>query len=129
MDALLSHVAARQREIVSLIRQFAECESPSDDPAAVNRFVELVFDTVAPMARVKTCHGGRRGKHLLCEMKLPGRKKSGQILALGHSDTVWPLCSSRFPVGSSHRSSCGRCTSARARAVRCCSPVLNSAGT
>ena len=24
-------------------------------------------------------------------MKLPGRKKSGQILALGHSDTVWPL--------------------------------------
>ena len=22
---------------------------------------------------------------------LPGRKKSGQILALGHSDTVWPM--------------------------------------
>ncbi|MGA3016396.1 MAG: M20 family metallopeptidase [Bryobacteraceae bacterium] len=91
MDPLLSYVAARQREIAALIRQFAECESPSDDPAAVNRFVELVSDTVAPMARVKTRHGGRRGKHLLCEMKLPGRKKSGQILALGHSDTVWPL--------------------------------------
>ena len=91
MDPLLSYVAARQREIAALVRQFAECESPSDDPAAVNRFVELVSDTMAPMARVKTCHGGRFGKHLLCEMSLPGRKKSGQVLALGHSDTVWPL--------------------------------------
>lgn len=91
MDSLLSYVAARQREVTALIRQFAECESPSDDPAAVNRFVELVSDTVTPMARVKTCHGGRFGKHLLCEMNLPGPKKSGQILALGHSDTVWPL--------------------------------------
>jgi glutamate carboxypeptidase len=91
VDSLLSYVAARQREVTALIRQFAECESPSDDPAAVNRFVELVSDTVTPMARVKTCHGGRFGKHLLCEMNLPGRKKSGQILALGHSDTVWPL--------------------------------------
>jgi glutamate carboxypeptidase len=24
-------------------------------------------------------------------MKLPGRKKTGQVLALGHSDTVWPM--------------------------------------
>jgi glutamate carboxypeptidase len=91
VDPLLSYVAARLRDVTALIRQFAECESPSDDPAAVNRFVELVSDTVAPMARVKTCPGGRFGKHLLCEMKLPGRKKTGQILALGHSDTVWPL--------------------------------------
>jgi glutamate carboxypeptidase len=91
VDPLLSYLFARQREITALIRQFAECESPSDDAAAVNRFVELVSDSVAPMARVKTCPGGRFGKHLLCEMNLPGRKKSGQILALGHSDTVWPL--------------------------------------
>jgi glutamate carboxypeptidase len=84
-------VAGRQRDVAALVRQLAECESPSDDPAAVNRFVELVSDTVAPMARVRTCHGGKFGKHLLCEMKLPGRKKSGQILALGHSDTVWPM--------------------------------------
>ena len=38
----------RQPEIIALIRQFVECESPSDDPAAVNRFVELVSDTIAP---------------------------------------------------------------------------------
>jgi glutamate carboxypeptidase len=40
---------------------------------------------------VKTFPGGKFGKHLVAEMKLPGRKKSGQVMALGHSDTVWPL--------------------------------------
>ena len=77
--------------MTTLIRQFVECESPSDNPAAVNRFVELVSDTVAPMARVKTHAGGKFGKHLVCDVHLPGRQKSGQILALGHVDTVWPL--------------------------------------
>jgi glutamate carboxypeptidase len=77
--------------MAALIRQFVECESPSDHPAAVNRFVELVSDTLAPMARVKTHAGGRFGRHLVCDVRLPGRKKSGQILVLGHADTVWPL--------------------------------------
>ena len=68
-----------------------ECESPSDDPAAVGRFVELVSDTVAPFAKVKSIAGARFGPQLVCELALPGRRKSGQILALGHSDTVWPM--------------------------------------
>jgi glutamate carboxypeptidase len=89
--ALLSYVQAREPQITELIRKFVECESPSDDPAAVGRFVELVSDTVTPFAKVKTIPGGRFGPQLLCEMTLPGRKKSGQILALGHSDTVWPM--------------------------------------
>jgi glutamate carboxypeptidase len=91
VDSLLLHIAGLQSEIVALIRQLVECESPSDDPAAVNRFVELVSDTVAPMARVRTFPGGRFGKHLVAEMALPGRRKTGQTLVLGHSDTVWPL--------------------------------------
>ena len=91
MDPLLSYAQTHQHDVISLIRQFAECESPSDDPAAVNRFVELVSDTLSPMAKIKTIHGGRFGKHLLAEMRLPGRKKRGQVLALGHSDTVWPM--------------------------------------
>ncbi len=91
MDPILSFAQNSVPAIVALLRQLVECESPSDDPAAVNRFVELVGDTAAPLAAVKTVAGGRFGKHVLCEMKLPGRKKAGQILALGHSDTVWPL--------------------------------------
>jgi glutamate carboxypeptidase len=91
VDSILSFVRARESEIVALIGRFVECESPSDDPAAVNRFVDLVSDTVAPFAKVKTLSGGKFGKLLVCEMDLPGRAKGGQVLALGHSDTVWPL--------------------------------------
>jgi len=91
VSPLLSYAHAHEAEIIALIRQFAECESPSDDPAAVNRFVQLVADTVASFARVKTYPGGPFGKHLVCEMALPGRNQAGRILALGHSDTVWPM--------------------------------------
>uniref|UniRef100_Q01T93 Peptidase dimerisation domain protein n=1 Tax=Solibacter usitatus (strain Ellin6076) TaxID=234267 RepID=Q01T93_SOLUE len=73
------------------LRRFVECESPSDDASAVNRFVDLVSETVAPYAKVKTFRGGKFGRLMVAEMQLPGRRKSGQVLALGHSDTVWPL--------------------------------------
>src|SRR5207248_3769436 len=75
VDPILSFIQARQPAIVALIRQFVECESPSDTPEAVNRFVELVSDTVAPFAKVKTAGGGSFGRHLVCEFALPGRKK------------------------------------------------------
>ena len=91
MDPILSHIRDGQDATVALIRQFVECESPSDNAAAVNRFVELIADTVAPFARVKTVSGGTFGKHLVCEVQLPGGRKRGQILALAHSDTVWPM--------------------------------------
>ncbi len=94
-DRILTHIRARQSGIVALIRQLVECESPSDDPASVNQAMDLIADAAAPFARSKTVRGGKFGKHLLCEMQLPGRGKSGQVLALGHADTVWPLGTSR----------------------------------
>jgi glutamate carboxypeptidase len=91
VDSLLSYARNQQAKMTSLIRRFVECESPSDDPAAVTRFVELVSDTISPYAKVKTLPGRKFGRMMVAEMKLPGRKKTGQILALGHSDTVWPM--------------------------------------
>ena len=91
VDPILARARKKQKGIITVIRKLVECESPSDNPAAVNRFVELVSDRVAPFARLKTYAGGRFGKHLLCEFQIPGGEKSGQILALGHSDTVWPM--------------------------------------
>ena len=88
---------------MELIGRFVECESPSDDCAAVDRFVGLVSDTLAPVAKLKTVSGGQFGRHLLAEMKLPGRAKSGQILALGHSDTVWPVGTLRTMPLRNHR--------------------------
>ena len=91
MDPLLSFARANEARMTALIRSFVECESPSDDSAAVTRFAELVADTAAPYAKVRTMPGGRFGRILTAEMKLPGRKKNGQVLALGHSDTVWAM--------------------------------------
>jgi len=91
VDSLLSYAQAKQKEIVALIRTLVECESPSDTPEAVNRFVELVSDTVSAFAKVRTFAGGAFGKHLLCEFDLPGKKKNGQVLLLGHSDTVYAM--------------------------------------
>jgi glutamate carboxypeptidase len=85
-----------QKDVTATIRQFVECESPSDDPASVNRFVDLLAETVKDIARLRTYSGGKsHGKHLRCEFLLPGGRKAGQILALGHSDTVWPLSTLR----------------------------------
>ncbi len=77
--------------MVALIGQFVECESPSDAPEAINRFGALVADTVAPFAKVKAVGAAKSARHLVCEFALPGRRKQGQVLALGHLDTVWPL--------------------------------------
>src|SRR5689334_1058911 len=53
VDPILSYVDGQHRMLVDLIRQFVECESPSDAPEEVNRFMELVADTVAADAKVK----------------------------------------------------------------------------
>jgi glutamate carboxypeptidase len=91
VDTILSYVRSRQAEIVALIRQFVETESPTDDAAAVSRFVDQVADTIAPFAAVKTVAARKAGKHLVAELSLPGRRKRGTLLALGHADTVWPV--------------------------------------
>jgi glutamate carboxypeptidase len=87
VDVLLGFAQTKQKNIISLIRQMVECESPSDSPEALDRFVSLMSDVVAPMAKIRTFRHG----HMRAEFALPGSKKSGQILVLGHSDTVWPL--------------------------------------
>ena len=91
VDSILAYAQSKQNEIIALIRRMVECESPSDDSAAVGRFVSLVSDAIAPFAAVKTHPGGRFGPHLTAEFRLPGRKKNGQVLVLGHSDTVWSV--------------------------------------
>jgi glutamate carboxypeptidase len=88
----LAFAEAKQPAIVALIRELARCESPSDQPQAVNRFVNLLASRLDGAINMKTLPGGRFGPHLRCEFKLPGAKAgAGKILVLAHSDTVWPL--------------------------------------
>jgi glutamate carboxypeptidase len=91
VDPILRYARHKQNDIIALIREFVECESPTNDPANVNRFVELFAERARDIARPRDYRGGPFGKHLRCEFHLPGSGKHGQILALGHSDTVWPL--------------------------------------
>ena len=91
MDSFLRYAREKQKDIVALIRELVECESPSDHPASVNRFVDLLAAHTGDLARAKTFSRGGYGKHLRCEFILPGSRKQGRILALGHSDTVWTL--------------------------------------
>ena len=91
MHPFLAFAEAKQPAIVAFIGELARCESPSDQPQAVNRFVNLLADRLDGTSSVKTLPGGRFGNHLRCEFKLPGAKAGGKILVLAHSDTVWPL--------------------------------------
>ncbi|HMD49345.1 MAG TPA: M20 family metallopeptidase [Bryobacteraceae bacterium] len=93
MHPFLNFARSKQSDIIALIREFVECESPSEDAGAVNRFVDLLAGKLNGIGRVRTFPGGRFGRHLRCEFQLPGprKRRAGNILALGHSDTVWPL--------------------------------------
>jgi glutamate carboxypeptidase len=91
MDRFLRYARQEQKAIIALIRELVECESPSDHPPSVNRFVDLLAARTSDVARVRTYPGGGYGKHARFEFTLPGPKKAGQITALGHSDTVWTL--------------------------------------
>ena len=88
----LAWAQKNERRIIAMIKEMVEIESPSDDPRAVNQFVDWLATRLAPMAKVKIIKAGPQyGNHLLAEFQLPGKKKTGQVMALGHSDTVWPL--------------------------------------
>lgn len=77
---------------VALLREMVECESPSESAACIGRFNDLFAARVAGLAKVRTVAAGRYGRHLLVELALPGpKRKKGQVLVLGHSDTVWPV--------------------------------------
>src|SRR5688572_14108949 len=92
MDTVLAWAQQKQGDVIALLRQMVECESPSDDPVAVSRFVDLMTSRLAGLGEARVTPGRvGHGPHVQFEFDLPGDAKDGQILALGHSDTVYPL--------------------------------------
>jgi glutamate carboxypeptidase len=91
-DPLLAWAHSKQNDLITFLRVLVECESPSDDARAVDRFVRLVTEGVSDIATVRVVPGTDGfGPHAQIEFALPGMAKEGQILALGHSDTVYPM--------------------------------------
>lgn len=86
MDELLTRIDERRAETVNLIRRLVELESPSGDAAALARIADLIAEESSGLASTRRWPGG----HIRCDFDLPGRRKSGRLLGLGHLDTVWP---------------------------------------
>jgi glutamate carboxypeptidase len=89
---MLRFLRSRQDEMVRLLGEFVRCESPSSDKRAVDSCGELVAaEWRRRGAQVKILSEVERGNHVRAELQLSEGRPSGQILVLGHIDTVYPL--------------------------------------
>ena len=75
-----------------ILGQFVRAESPSLDKAAVDRFGKIVAaEWRRRGARVALLRQSERGDHVRAEWNPSGTRARGQILVLGHLDTVYEL--------------------------------------
>jgi glutamate carboxypeptidase len=91
--ALLAYLRTRQTAMVRLLEAFVRAESPTDAKVAVDRFGRLVAGECRRRgAHVEVLRQKNAGDHL--RVPWPAAKPTparGQILVLGHLDTVYPL--------------------------------------
>ena len=88
---LLASTAQKLPWFLKHLRQLVEVESPSEDPAAINRAQELTASWAAPLgARIKRHRQKKYGD--VYELRFgPPRSRQIPALILSHLDTVWPL--------------------------------------
>ena len=68
-----------------------ECETPSHDEAAIEAFADLLTSRLADITEVERIPAKGCGPLIQCRFRLPGCDPEARpILALGHSDTVYP---------------------------------------
>lgn len=92
MLRLRRQLAPRTAEMVQLLGKFVRCESPSHQKAAVDRMAALVAGEWRRRgARVRILRQKSRGNHVRAEIWLGSGRSRGQVMALGHLDTVYPL--------------------------------------
>jgi glutamate carboxypeptidase len=101
MRDLLREARARESAMVRLLGRFVRCESPSGDKAAVDRFGAMVArEWRRRGAVVKILRQRLRGDHLRIEWPHASGRGDGQILVLGHLDTVYPIGTiAKMPFG------------------------------
>ena len=89
---MLARLRKRQDEMVSLLGRFVGCESPSHDKSAVDAFGAMVASEWEKRgAEVRMLAQTERGNHLRIEVRASGTPANGQVMVLGHLDTVYPL--------------------------------------
>jgi glutamate carboxypeptidase len=90
MTLLRNALLPKEAEMTRLLGQFVRAESPSTDKAAVDRFGKMVAaEWRRRGARVTLLRQRGRGDHVRAEWRPGGKTTQGQILVLGHLDTVY----------------------------------------
>lgn len=92
MPHILLRLRSRKKEMLRLLGKFVRCESPSYNKAAVDRFGRMVAKEWRRRgANVRLLRQAVRGNHVRSELWLRKGRPKGQIMVLGHLDTVYPL--------------------------------------
>jgi glutamate carboxypeptidase len=87
---LLTALTRRRGEMVSLLRQLVEQESPSFNKPAVDAFAQSLAKTLAGIgARVRLHPARDFGNHLQADFA--AKHRAPRVLLLGHMDTVWDV--------------------------------------
>jgi glutamate carboxypeptidase len=88
---ILEYLAQSEGEIIELLRKLVLAESPSDVPAAQERPLSLILETLRSLDyTVELIPGRQSGGHLLARPANLAVGSDRQLL-LGHCDTVWPI--------------------------------------
>jgi glutamate carboxypeptidase len=104
MSRLIDWLRPRETAMTRLLGKFVRAESPSFDKAAVDRFGSIVAaEWKRRGASVTLLRQRQRGDHIRVEWPPRRNRARGQILVLGHLDTVF----GRSPSGAHTRRSSG----------------------
>jgi glutamate carboxypeptidase len=92
LRSLLKFTRGRERAMLHLLRELIEIESPSHDKAAVDRCgARVSAEWRKRGADVRILRNAKRGNIVRAEISPAHAKTSGQILILGHLDTVYSI--------------------------------------
>jgi glutamate carboxypeptidase len=92
MKHLQRELRRRERGMVRMLGQFVRCESPSHQKAAVDRLGKrLASEWRRRGAKVSVLRDKTRGDSVRAEIWLGDGRPRGQVMVLGHLDTVYPL--------------------------------------
>ena len=92
MRGLQRELRRWERDIVGLLGRFVRCESPSHHKAAVDRLGGMVASEWRRRgAKIRVLRQKVRGDHVRAGIWLGSGRPAGQILIIGHLDTVYPL--------------------------------------
>jgi glutamate carboxypeptidase len=87
---LLQHLRSRVREMVAELRDLVVCESPSLEKAPSDRCCTLLAAKWRKRgASVERLAQKHRGDHLRVTWQAPRARAQGQLMVLGHYDTVY----------------------------------------